>query len=169
MHPRLLWIIPPAYCQICRKQVYLQHKSKHSFLRRTPLTAYLPTDSTERAKEHRRGSYFFSGALFSCGTYRTCAMKLPIFSVTFCCICRVACLAGSCFSSSTASCGMDTVELLQVAGSELIQRDIPDGWDDMLFDVPAIVIHGGWADMRFGVELIPAPQPCCGCVLHLLG
>lgn len=29
---------------------------------------------------------------------------------------------------------MDTVELLQVAGSELIQRDIPDGWDDMLFD-----------------------------------
>ena len=96
-------------------------------------------------------------------------MKLPIFSVTFCCICRVACLAGSCFSSSAASCGMDTVELLQVAGSELIQRDIPDGWDDMLFDVPAIVIHGGWADMRFGVELIPAPQPCCGCVLHLLG
>ena len=149
--------------------MYLQHKSKHSFLRRTPLTACLPTDSTERAKEHRRGSYFFSGALFSCGTYRTCAMKLPIFSVTFCCICRVACLAGSCFSSSTASCGMDTVELLQVAGSELIQRDIPDGWDDMLFDVPAIVIHGGWADMRFGVELIPAPQPCCGCVLHLLG
>ena len=38
----------PAYCQICRKQVYLQHKSKHSFLHRTPLTTYLPTDSKNR-------------------------------------------------------------------------------------------------------------------------
>ena len=51
-HPRFLWIIPPAYCQICRKQVYLQHKSKHSFLHRTPLTTYLPTDSE---KPPRRG------------------------------------------------------------------------------------------------------------------
>ena len=42
----------PAYCQICRKQVYLQHKSKHSVLRRTPLTTYLPTDSE---KPPRRG------------------------------------------------------------------------------------------------------------------
>lgn len=32
--------------------MYLQHKSKHSFLRRTPLTTYLPTDSE---KPPRRG------------------------------------------------------------------------------------------------------------------
>ena len=32
---------------------------------------------------------FLSGALLACGTYRICAMKLPIFSAAFCCICRV--------------------------------------------------------------------------------
>ena len=52
------------------------------------------------------------------------------------------------------------VELLQVAGSELIQRDIPDSRDDMLFDVPVVVVHGGWADMRFGIQFKPCPQPC---------
>ena len=44
---------------------------------------------TERVKEYRRGSCFLSGALLACGTYRICAMKLPIFSAAFCCICRV--------------------------------------------------------------------------------
>ena len=44
---------------------------------------------TERVKEHRRGNRFLSGALLACGTYRICAMKLPIFSAAFCCICRV--------------------------------------------------------------------------------
>ena len=44
----------------------------------------------ERTKEHRRGNCFLSGALLACGTYRICAMKLPIFSAAFCCICRVA-------------------------------------------------------------------------------
>ena len=44
---------------------------------------------TERVKEHRRGNCFLSGALLACGTYRICAMKLPIFSAAFCCICRV--------------------------------------------------------------------------------
>ena len=44
----------------------------------------------ERAKEHRRGNCLLSGALLACGTYRICAMKLPIFSAAFCCICRVA-------------------------------------------------------------------------------
>ena len=43
----------------------------------------------ERTKEHRRGNCFLSGALLACGTYRICAMKLPIFSAAFCCICRV--------------------------------------------------------------------------------
>ena len=33
---------------------------------------------------------FLSGALLACGTYRICAMKLPIFSAAFCCICLVA-------------------------------------------------------------------------------
>ena len=28
--------------------MYLQHKSKHSFLHRTPLTTYLPTDSEKK-------------------------------------------------------------------------------------------------------------------------
>ena len=48
------------------------------------------TNCAERAKEHRRGNRFLSGALLACGTYRICAMKLPIFSAAFCCICRVA-------------------------------------------------------------------------------
>ena len=45
---------------------------------------------TERVKEYRRGNCFLSGALLACGTYRICAMKLPIFSAAFCCICLVA-------------------------------------------------------------------------------
>ena len=48
------------------------------------------TKCAERTKEHRRGNCFLSGALLACGTYRICAMKLPIFSAAFCCICRVA-------------------------------------------------------------------------------
>ena len=48
------------------------------------------TKCAERAKEHRRGNCFLSGALLACGSYRICAMKLPIFSAAFCCICRVA-------------------------------------------------------------------------------
>ena len=48
------------------------------------------TNCAERAKGHRRGNRFLSGALLACGTYRICAIKLPIFSAAFCCICRVA-------------------------------------------------------------------------------
>ena len=48
------------------------------------------TKCAERFKEHRRGNRFLSGALLACGSYRICAMKLPIFSAAFCCICRVA-------------------------------------------------------------------------------
>ena len=48
------------------------------------------TNCAERFKEHRRGNCFLSGALLASGTYRICAMKLPIFSAAFCCICRVA-------------------------------------------------------------------------------
>ena len=44
----------------------------------------------DRFKEYRRGNRFLSGALLACGSYRICAMKLPIFSAAFCCICRVA-------------------------------------------------------------------------------
>ena len=40
----------------------------------------------ERAPER---NCLLSGALLACGTYRICAMKLPIFSAAFCCICRV--------------------------------------------------------------------------------
>ena len=32
---------------------------------------------------------FLSGALLACGTYRICAMKLPMVCAAFCCICRV--------------------------------------------------------------------------------
>ena len=47
------------------------------------------TKCAERAKEHRRGSCFLSDALLERCLYLTCAMKLPIFSAAFCCICRV--------------------------------------------------------------------------------
>ena len=51
------------------------------------------------------------------------------------------------------------VELLQVTGGELIQRDIPDSRDDMLFNVPVVVVHGGWANVRLGIQIKPRPQP----------
>ena len=45
---------------------------------------------TERVKEHRSGSYFpLRCSVLYEGFYRTCAMKFPIFSAAFCCICRV--------------------------------------------------------------------------------
>ena len=53
------------------------------------LTHIVTHIGAEKAKEHRRGNRFLSGALLACGTYRICAMKLPIFSAAFCCICRV--------------------------------------------------------------------------------
>ena len=43
------------------------------------------------------------------------------------------------------------VEFLQVTGGELIQRDIPDSRGNMLFDVSVVVVHGGWANVRFGI------------------
>ena len=48
------------------------------------------TKCAERTKEHQRGNCFLSGALLACGTYRICAMKLPMVCAAFCCICRVA-------------------------------------------------------------------------------
>ena len=47
-------------------------------------------ECTERVKEHWRGNCFLSAALLACGTYRICAMKLPMVCAAFCCICRVA-------------------------------------------------------------------------------
>ena len=44
----------------------------------------------ERTKEHRRGNCFLSGALLTCGTYRICAMKLPIVCAASSCFCLVA-------------------------------------------------------------------------------
>ena len=29
----------------------------------------------------------------------------------------------------------------------------------MLFDVPAVVVHGGWANVRLGIQIKPRPQP----------
>lgn len=55
------------------------------------------TNCAERAKEHRRGNRFLSGALLACGSYRICAMKLPIFSAASCCI-KMLCY--QCFSFS---------------------------------------------------------------------
>ena len=43
------------------------------------------------------------------------------------------------------------VELLQVTGSKLVQRNVSDSRGNMLFDVSVIVVHGGGTDMRFGI------------------
>ena len=43
------------------------------------------------------------------------------------------------------------VELLQVTGSKLVQRNVSDSRGNMLFDVSVVVVHGGWANVRFGI------------------
>ena len=48
------------------------------------------TNCAERAKEHRRGNRFLSGALLACGTYRIRAMELPIVCAASSCFCLVA-------------------------------------------------------------------------------
>ena len=48
------------------------------------------TKCAEKAKEHRRGNCLLSGALLACGTYRICAMKLPIVCAASSCFCLVA-------------------------------------------------------------------------------
>ena len=47
------------------------------------------TKYAERLKEYRRGSFCLLSGIFAFSAYMTCAMKLPIFSAAFCCICRV--------------------------------------------------------------------------------
>ena len=44
----------------------------------------------ERSNEYRRGSFCLLSGIFAFSAYMTCAMKLPIFSAAFCCICLVA-------------------------------------------------------------------------------
>ena len=44
----------------------------------------------DRSKEYRRGSFCLLSGIFAFSAYMTCAMKLPIFSAAFCCICLVA-------------------------------------------------------------------------------
>ena len=44
----------------------------------------------DRFKEYRRGNCFLSGALLACGSYRICAMKLPIVCAASSCFCLVA-------------------------------------------------------------------------------
>ena len=48
------------------------------------------TKCVERFKEHRRGGFCLLSGIFAFSAYMTCAMKLPIFSAAFCCICLVA-------------------------------------------------------------------------------
>ena len=43
------------------------------------------------------------------------------------------------------------VEFLQVTGSKLVQRNVSDSRGNMLFDVSVVVVHGGWANVRFGI------------------
>ena len=43
------------------------------------------------------------------------------------------------------------VELLQVTGSKLVQRNVSDSRGNMLFDVSVVVVHGGWANVWFGI------------------
>ena len=52
------------------------------------------------------------------------------------------------------------VKLLQITGGELIQRNISDSRNDMLFDISVAVVHGRRTDVRLRIELEPCPQPC---------
>ena len=45
----------------------------------------------------------------------------------------------------------ETTESTQVTGSKLVQRNVSDSRGNMLFDVSVVVVHGGWANVRFGI------------------
>ena len=44
----------------------------------------------DRSKEYRRGSFCLLSGIFAFSAYMICAMRRPIFSAAFCCICLVA-------------------------------------------------------------------------------
>lgn len=67
------------------------------------------------------------------------------------------------------------VELLQVAGGQLLQLDLPDPRDGVGFDHQLVAVCRGLPDVRQGVEIVPGAQPAGHSVLvgagdvHLLG
>lgn len=48
---------------------------------------------------------------------------------------------------------------MQVYGGQLLQRDISDGWFDVVFDESLVGFVRGWPDTQLGVVLQPGVQP----------
>ena len=53
------------------------------------------------------------------------------------------------------------VELLQVPGSQLLQLDVSDAGDCVVFNDQLVAVGRGGAHIGFGVELVPGAQPAC--------
>ena len=51
------------------------------------------------------------------------------------------------------------VKSLDLNGSQLVQRDVPNSGDDVVLDVVRIVRFGVWPDAGLGVDLVPRPHP----------
>ena len=51
------------------------------------------------------------------------------------------------------------VKPLDLNGSQLVQRDVPNSGDDVVFDVVRIIRFGVWSDARLGVDLVPRFHP----------
>ena len=75
-------------------QLPAPHRDPH-WLAVSGFVAYCQLMPHGYAEMHGKGervperNCFLSGALLACGTYRICAMKLPMVCAAFCCICRV--------------------------------------------------------------------------------
>ena len=51
------------------------------------------------------------------------------------------------------------VKPLDLNGGQLVQRDVPNSGDDVVFNVVRIIRFGVWSDARFGIDLVPRFHP----------
>ena len=51
------------------------------------------------------------------------------------------------------------VKSLDLNGGQLVQGNISDSGDDVVFDIVRIIRFGVWSDAGFGVDLVPRPHP----------
>ena len=55
------------------------------------------------------------------------------------------------------------VQLLDMPYGQIFQFDIPQRWDDVAVDKPAVVICGGGTNIRFGICFEPCVDPFSDC------
>ena len=71
---------------------------------------------------------------------------------------------GKIFALNSAGFLEVVVKSLDLNGSQLVQRDVPNSGDDVVLNVVGVVGFRVGADARFSIDLVPHPHPRTDCV-----